>query len=151
MAKVETSSVVRGSRPRVYSDTVGDSMTQQEFVSECDINVQIARFQGLGISPFRPFSADDVRDLSEMSADFMEANEVIAAARAAFDELPEKLQQRFSGSPAAFMDFVDRMAIDPAARKEAVDLGILATLPVSEPPAEPVGPAGGGDGKGAVS
>lgn len=144
-------------RPRVYSDTVGDSMTQMEHASECDINFQIRRFQGLGINPHQPLNPDQMRDISDLATDFIQAHNVLLEGREAFDELPEHVQQRFSGSPAQFMDFMSDIHNN---LDEAVKLGLveLRTPPAGkpdplagkeEPKATTEPPKGGSQGSGA--
>lgn len=124
-----SSSFVR-TRPRVYSDTVGETMTQREHAKECDINFQIERFKGLGINPHQPLDPGQMADLSELSTDFIQAHQVIEDARLAFDELPEKVQRRFSGSPAQFMEFMNDIDHNI---EEAVELGLFKVREQSPP------------------
>nr|QJB20604.1 MAG: internal scaffolding protein [Microvirus sp.] len=126
--------------PRVDDqNTVGESLTQQEFASDCDINVQIKRFQSFGVSPFQPFNADACADLSELSSDFIEAHNIIQHARDAFDDLDDRVKQRFHGSPALFLDFMSNLE---ANRAEALALGLInppAPNPVPPPSKTPEG------------
>jgi hypothetical protein len=128
--------------PRVDNqNTVGETLCQREHASECDINVQIKRFQSLGISPFQPFDQRHVADLTELAGDLIQANNVIVAARDAFDSLDDRIKQRFSGSPALFLDFMSNL---PNNFDEAVSLGLITERPVVPSPVAgkaPKGPA----------
>lgn len=153
------SSFIR-TRPRVYSDTVGETMTQREHASECDINFQIERFKGLGINPHQPLNPQQFADLSELSTDFIHAHQTLEEGRAAFDELPENVQRRFHGSPQLFMEFMSDIHNN---LDEAVELGLVKVREGSSPnpqspPAEPPkaastppqgAPEGGSKGSGA--
>lgn len=127
--------------PRVDNqNTVGETLTQREHAADCDINVQIQRFLSLGVSPHRPFDESDCADLSELSTSLIEANNVIQAAREAFDDLDDQVKRRFSGSPALFLDFMGDLEHN---YDEAVALGLLVPRsPPSSSPAEQKPPKG---------
>lgn len=121
----------------------GESMAQQSFKEECDINVILRRFAVTGEMP------DNVRvpqygDFEE-SFDFMSAMNVIRDAQEAFAAMPSDVRDRFANDPARFVDFVNH----EGNYEEAVKMGIAIKRPVSDPPnpspapaaTEPVNPA----------
>lgn len=131
------SSIALGSI-RVQVPDTGPSLTQQEFVDQCDINHQIALFTRAG----RPLpvygqemSLDQVQDLN---ATYMDAVSAVQEVEAAFAELPSPVRGRFDNDPLKLAQFLQ----DPANRAEAYKLGLVVTPPV--PPAKPSeAPAGG--------
>ena len=120
MSKVKLSPFVRV-RDRVRSDTVGDTMCQREHAPDCDINIQIARFKALGVSPFRRPDPASFKDVSEMSTDFLSAHEHLQAGHDAFQALPEDLRQRFNDDPLQYWGFLH----DEENYDEAVELGLV--------------------------
>lgn len=119
--------------PRIDNqNTVGESLCQREHAPDCDINVQIKRFQALGVSPFRPLDPAACRDLSELHEEFIQANNVLVAAREAFDELDDHIKQRFSGSPAQYLEFMSNLSENS---EEALRLGLIEAR---SPPATPL-------------
>lgn len=119
-------------------NTVGETLCQREHADECDINVQIKRFQALGLSPHRPLSHEEVSDLSDLNFDFIAAHNVIQEAREVFDGLDDRVKQRFHGSPALFLEFMSDLSHN---YDEALDLGLIEPkVSRSESPAEPVPP-----------
>lgn len=121
-------------------NTVGETVTQREFAADCDINIQIKRFQAAGVSPFRPFDPSECKDLSEMHYNLIQAHNSIVDAREAFDALEDRVKQRFSGSPELFLQFMSDLRNN---RDEAIDLGLLKpSVKPSELPAEQVPPKG---------
>lgn len=121
----------------------GESMAQQSFKEECDINVILRRFAVTGEMP------DNVRvpqygDFEE-SFDFMSAMNVIRDAQEAFAAMPSDVRDRFANDPARFVDFVNH----EGNYEEAVKMGIAIKRPVSDLPnpspapaaTEPVNPA----------
>lgn len=143
--------------PRVDNqNTTGETLCQREHASDCDINVQIKRFQAVGVSPFRPLDPATCRDLSELHENFIDANNVLVAAREAFDELDDRIKQRFSGSPALYLEFMSNLSENA---EEAFQLGLIeARTPLDTPPRQQakgatapvaVPPTGGTEGSGA--
>lgn len=108
----------------------GDTVTQQSFKEECDINTIVRRFGLTGQLPLTqavPLSGDFTA-----VSDFQSAMQMIKQAEAAFMELPGELRARFRNDPGQLIAFLE----DPANREEAVKLGIV-NPPPAEPAAEP--------------
>lgn len=112
-----------------------ESLTQQHFTRDADINVIAERFGLTGIpsypldpTHFRDTTADpDLRTILDQSIE----------AREYFNALPHKLRQRFHYSMGELWQFIN----DPENADEAVRLGLLSR---NEPSAEPptTSPAG---------
>lgn len=113
-----------------------ESLTQQQFIEEADINV-LAKRWGLvgGQMPVAPINPADYGDFSNVP-DLRTALDLVNEAKNRFMELPPALRYRFHNSPGELWDFVT----DPNNAEEAVRLGLLARLQ-PETPAEPKGDA----------
>lgn len=124
----------------------GSSLTRQEFVPECDINVLVERFGITGTMPQNP-RLPEYGDFAEVF-DFRTAQDGLIAAREAFDSLSAKVRDRFNQSPQALMEFM----LDPANRDEAVALGLLDAPRAgpAAPPSSGSAPSGASDGSSAT-
>lgn len=103
-----------------YTGEVLESLTEQSFKDECDINVIVERFGLTGELPENvkvPVSGDftDV-------VDYQTALNAVIAADAAFMELPAKVREEFGHDPQKLMDFV----ANDKNREKAEELGLVA-------------------------
>lgn len=122
----------------VAIDCSQGGMTQQNFKDECDVNRIMARVLETGVMPELRDAIPQYADVTGI--DFQAAQDLVLNASEMFNELPAKIRDRFSNSPALFLDF----AGDPANQKEMAELGLLspeATKRVLEPPPPPAPPA----------
>lgn len=106
---------------------VDPSATLQSFKDDADINCIIARYENTGVlvDPTVPVSrTPEFGDFSEMPS-YQDAQNVIIAARNAFDALPSKIRERFNNDPAAYFDFVRSLKEGSEEFDEAVSLGIV--------------------------
>jgi len=97
-----------------------ESVVQQQFADECDINTIVKRFGLTGELPNGvdiPLSGD----FTEVT-DFQTAMNLVRRSQEAFLELPAHIRERFANDPALVMKFLD----DPSNREEAINLGIVA-------------------------
>lgn len=116
---------VTGSKPGITFSA--PSATLQSFKDDADINCIIARYENTGVlvDPTVPVSrTPDFGDFSEMP-DFQTAQNVIIAAKNAFDNLSSKIRERFNNDPAAYFDFVRSLRKGSEEYVEAVNLGIV--------------------------
>lgn len=100
-----------------------ESLTQQEFAEEVDINTIVKRFGLTGELPETlrvPVSGDFTN-----ATDYHTALNLIIEADNAFLELPPKLRDRFNQDPAQLMAFLE----DPGNLKEAQELGLVNKAP----------------------
>lgn len=135
---------VTGAKPGIlFKDP---SATLQSFKDDADINCIIARYENTGVlvDPTVPVSRiPEYGDFSDMP-DYQTAQNVIIAAKNAFDALSSKIRERFNNDPAAFFDFVRSLKEGSDAYAEAISLGIV-NKPVDHPYEVPAGaPEGAG-------
>lgn len=97
-----------------------ESVVQQQFAEECDINTIVKRFGITGELPngvAMPLSGDFTG-----VTDFQTAMQLIRQAQESFYELPAEVRARFANNPADVIAFLD----NPANRDEAIRLGLVA-------------------------
>lgn len=121
-----------------------ESLTQQHFAQDADINVLVRRF---GITDGAvPPAVMDPRYFGDFSdaVDFRTALDRTRDAVERFDALPAELRKRFGNDPVSLYEFV----CDQNNAEEAVSLGLLkkfspeasqapSSAPSTEPPAPP--------------
>ena len=103
------------------------SVTLQSFKDDADINCIIARYENTGVlvDPSVPVSrTPNFGDFSDLPT-YQEAQNVIIAAKNAFDSLASKIRERFNNDPAAYFDFVRSLQKGSEAYDEAIRLGIV--------------------------
>lgn len=117
----------------------GESLTQQHFAEDADINVLAERF-GLnrGPMPTVPIDPRFYGDLSDVP-DLRTILDIANDAKNRFMALPADLRARFDNEPAKLWQFVN----DPVNRAASIELGLLreAETPptVAETPQPPQG------------
>lgn len=99
-----------------------DSMTQQHFKDECDIDKILRKYETTGflVDPLSPRRQAQFGDFSEVS-DFQAAQNKIAQISEYFDSLPAAIRLRFGNRISEFLAFVT----DDANRKACEELGIF--------------------------
>jgi len=129
MAKFVPSVVFRGafaydadavSRETALWIDEAESVVQQQFAEECDINTIVKRFGLTGELPngvAMPVSGD----FSGVT-DFHSAMNIVRQAQEAFMELPGDIRERFANDPSKVMAFLE----NPENRDEAIKLGLVA-------------------------
>lgn len=115
----------------VLADTVGPSMTRQEFAEECDINTLMDKYESLGQFPM-PQSPPAYLDLTELP-DFQSAQNAMIVATEAFMTLPAKVRKEFDNDPGRFVDFAEK----PENLDQMRAWGLAP--PAAEPPSAPYG------------
>lgn len=106
-----------------------DTLAQQHFKDECDINNIMERFGLTGDLPANPLPPQ-YGDFSGV-LDYHSALNAVLAAQDSFNELPANLRARFENDPNNLIRFLD----DPNNRKEAQEMGLINVEPqVPEPP-----------------
>lgn len=96
-----------------------ESLTQQHFKDDADINVILTRFGITGKLPDN-IKAPTFGDFTGPES-LMEALEIMREAEDAFMEMPGHVRQRFNNDPIEFMEFVD----NNGNREEAIKLGLI--------------------------
>lgn len=127
---------VRAAYERAMSDidTGTESLVQQQFKDEVDINTMVKRF---GLTDFSTLPGVlDPRyygDFSDAPTSFRDALDRVRTAQQRFEQLPAEIKNRFDNDPAKLLDFVQ----NPENGEEAVRMGLLAKQATPEPPAPP--------------
>lgn len=110
-----------------------ESLTQQQFKDESDINVLVRRFGLLGVVERTPPTDPSYYGVTGELPDLRAVLEVARNARDRFMELDPAIRYRFGNDPHQLWEFVQ----DKKNWDEAVKLGLLAK---SVPPEAPVPP-----------
>lgn len=108
------------SRETALSIDEAESVVQQQFAEECDINTIVKRFGLTGELPngvAMPVSGDFTG-----VTDFHTAMNLVRQAQEAFMELPGDIRERFANDPSKVMAFLE----NPENRDEAIKLGLVA-------------------------
>lgn len=106
-----------------------ESLTQQQFLEESDINYIAERFMKTGEMP-QVLQMPTAGDFGEIF-DFQSAMNLIKHAKDEFMTLPAKVRSRFDNDPAKLINFLE----DTDNRDEAIALGLI---PKPEPKDEPL-------------
>lgn len=117
-------------------DCQDESLAQQNFKAECDINTIVQTFTRTGDLPIAPLPPQ-FGDFSGI-CDFHSALNSVFAAQEAFMGLPAHIRSRFENDPQNLIAFLD----DPANREEAVSLGLVQAQDLSTPAAKRAPDAG---------
>lgn len=110
-----------------------ESLAQQQFKEESDINTIVERFGLNGELPVQPVMPQ-YGDFSGVN-DFQSAMNAVLKAQADFMELPAKVRSRFDNDPQKLLEFV----ADDANIEEARVLGLIKPQveALQEPPKAP--------------
>lgn len=126
-------------RNRVCPPAGSESMTQQHFKKECDINYILKKYQKTGLVEHVQQFGGRYEDLSQ-PVDYQTALNIVIEANAAFSSLPSSVRKRFSNNPQEFLEF----ASNPDNAQEMAKLGLTKSLEspsVAQPPIESPSPA----------
>lgn len=85
-----------------------DSMTQQAFKEDCDVNAIIARFERTGAITHIADAKGFFGDVFDLPTDFSRVNDFIENANASFMTLPASVREQYSNDPYQFLDAVNR-------------------------------------------
>ncbi|WNK14877.1 MAG: internal scaffolding protein [Microvirus sp.] len=97
-----------------------EGRTKQDFASECDINVIMARYKKTGLLDFVNKNAPRYGDIT--GVDFQEAHALITTGKTMFAELPSNIRDRFENDPAQFLEFTS----NSDNLQEMASLGLLS-------------------------
>jgi phage internal scaffolding protein len=100
-----------------------DSLTQQQFKEEADINTIVNRFLKTGVLP-TPNTFPQYVDF-EGVFDYQSAMNLVRAADESFMRMDAKLRSRFNNSPQEFLEFF----ANPENAQEAIRLGLAVSQP----------------------
>lgn len=117
-----------GSKVKCDFNTVGESMTQQQFSEEADIHNIIRRYDQDGVIMAVRKGTAEYADFSRVT-DYREALDLIDEAKENFLQIPSQIRKQFDNDPAKFYNF----AKEPENFAKLLDMG-LATQTVSSSP-----------------
>lgn len=118
-----------GKRHRVQLETGNESMTQQNFKDECDINNILKKYKRTGLVEHVASHGGRYEDLSQ-PVDYQTALNVVISAQAAFDSLPSDIRKQFGNNPQEFLEFVN----NPDNQAKMADLGLIPQEEPLQPP-----------------
>lgn len=123
--------------PREGFECEGESLTQQHFLEECDVNRIMQRYQETGvlIDPMIVQRRHPVFGEFDFEFDLREAMDMVNNAYEQFYQLPSRIRERFDNSPAKLLDFVR----NPDNYDEALKLGLVKPRPESKEVSVPEG------------
>lgn len=110
-----------------------NSMTQQHFKDECDVNLIIKRHEetGLWANTLAPATREPIfGDFSDVP-DYQTAQDMLIDAQDMFMSLPSSIRKLFDNNAMAFVDFY----MNPENEDKLIELGLL---PPAEEPVVPV-------------
>jgi phage internal scaffolding protein len=100
-----------------------NSLTKQEFVSQCNINNIVNKYVKNGNNPFILTKDAKFGDFTNIPS-HQEALELVIAAEEHFLQLPVHIRSRFENDPGQLMSFLS----DIDNREEAIKLGLVQDL-----------------------
>lgn len=119
----------------VDTNTIGISMTQQQFKDECDINNILRRYAEYGTCDHMMRKEGRYVDCSDITAKtFQEHLDFMLDFEEHFDSLPEKVREYFDDDPTMLMEYL----ADGRNYDKLSELGVLkrkdkeASEPISE-------------------
>ena len=96
-----------------------ETLAQQQFRDECDINTILDRFGVTGMVPTnvrQPLAMDFIE-----ATDYQSALNALIEAEQSFMEMPAKVRAEFDNDPGKFIDFFER----EENRERAIELGLI--------------------------
>lgn len=109
----------------------GISLTDQQFIPDCDVNLILSRIAKTGQMPANFGATGVYGDFSEIQ-DYQESLHTIMRAKELFGDLPAQIRQKFQNDPQKLIDYLN----DPANLKESVDLGLRVRTDAPDPVVE---------------
>lgn len=116
----------------VETVTVGETMTQQQYKDDCDVNLIMERFMKTGEITHLAKQELIEGDFSSLPS-YREALDTVNRARDMFGELPAKVRLQFENDPQKLLEFMK----DDNNYDEALKLGLIQKKP------EPIDPQKG--------
>lgn len=113
----------------VESVPQGESLTQQQYKDDCDVNIIMERYMKTGMMPqsVAPMLEGDFSNLPS----YAEAMQTVIDAQDMFMEIPAKIRLKFENDPQQLINYL----ADPSNDEEAIKLGLK--LPKETPPIDP--------------
>lgn len=134
-AMIRTSNMLPDRSSDVFFLEDEPSLTQQQFVRECDINFIVAQNEKTGLLTHVNHRTPQFGDFGD-ATDYQSALNYLQEADNAFMSLPADVRARFQNDPAQLLDFLT----DVNNADEAVKLGLAVVKPKADGDVSPFGP-----------
>lgn len=106
--------------PRKFSyQPEGESLTQQQFKEECDVNNILSKYRRTGMVSHLAKHQGNFGDFSSVEEYQVSLDKLMTAQRS-FESLPSEIRNRFENDPAKLIQFLDDKEND----QEAISLGL---------------------------
>ena len=106
--------------PRTYSfKTIGESMTQQQFKDECDVNNILSKYRKTGLITHLSKHKGEFGDFSSVT-DYQTSLARLEQAHDSFQQLPSELRSKFHNDPKNLIEFL----ADPKNDEDAIKYGL---------------------------
>lgn len=117
--------------PRCFFETTGESLTQQHFTEECEINNILRSHDRNGVINHIHKGNAIYGDFSEIT-DFTDALHLIKNANKEFMNIPSEIREQFQNDAGQFFKF----ASDPANKDQLIKMGLANPEPSVAMPTE---------------
>lgn len=108
-------------------NTTGESLTQQQFKQECDVNHILAKYRKTNMITHLNKHQGQYGDFAT-AEDYQETLHRVMQAQDSFQQIPADVRARFNNDPARLIDFLSK----PENNEEAIKLG-LRQKPAPQP------------------
>lgn len=120
MATLKIKSRFNNHQPREYGfKPVGESMTQQQFEKETNVNNIMAKYKKTGLLTHYKHHQGNFGDFSTIE-DYQTSLNKIMQAQDSFESLPSEVRSKFFNDPGKLIDFLSK----PENDEEAIALGL---------------------------
>lgn len=107
--------------------TLGESMTQQQFKGECDVNNILAKYKKTGLVTHLAKHNAKFGDFSTYE-DYQQSLDKILTAQNSFNHLPSELRKKFDNDPGKLIEYLQ----DEKNHDEAIQYGLMHKI--EQPP-----------------
>ena len=106
--------------PRTFAfETTGESMTQQQFKEECDVNNILAKYRKTGLVTHLAKHSGQFGDFSSIE-DYRTSLDKLTTAQKSFEMLPSELRNKFNNDPGQLIEYL----ADEKNDEEAIKFGL---------------------------
>ena len=106
MEQLKIKSRYKNHSPREFAFTCeGESLTQQQFIEECDVNNILAKYKRTGLISHLARHSGNFGDFSNVD-DYKTSLEKIMVAQQSFEMLPSELRSKFGNDPGKLIEFM---------------------------------------------
>lgn len=111
--------------------TTGDSMTNQQFKEECDVNNILAKYKRTGLLSHVSRTQGQFGDFSTLD-DYQTSLHKVMKAQESFGLLPSEVRNKFQNDPAKLIDFLSDSKNDEEAYKYGLKIKLEKVPTIEE-------------------